>query len=599
MNGSGNLGRQNPPGAKNFGNLQPPRNPLPQVTPLDVTSNLPQPEANGYPPVVPADAVPAAVFVPPVVHVVGQAPKEIQNAPRDPRSNPQAVQRSRDPRLNVSTDRSLPAPGSNSPRFDGREKSQPSKLHVRTTQQSPTSSPRFPQAYAQPSPLLASSPSMLGHVPGFPRPGEEHRTQPLPRLTHDSSFEAFLNGQKRRKVVEKTFHRLCCSPEFIELIRVLKELKAATISLHQENIMQMKYGLTRGDIDFEYETLLSLKENLAHKSMAWEYNLAKAWQIIGKPLTSLDVANYPDEDIVSTLNVANTSEVIKGFVFLGAGGQKNEEVEKPIMVSEMSKQFRERKMILQKWYDDNRIRYILNLAKDEQGMEKMKYPFEYEEVEPETSRPDLRTMRIENDDDDDETIRVLRLPMKDTNEYDVENSWELFEAARFLERAWRRHKKFLMRSLNEEIQGKSRRENSPNRPVMVMIHCYGGINRSPLALIYWLLRFCSHRSVDQDNVIERVKHRRRTAFREYQEKNRGLETVLKDKEIWMSGVKTRIEKEIACETEALPFERHVEDYLNLKRRYACRISHGSLGIFAVDCGGLPGSPIFSDEEDQT
>ncbi|EKX38054.1 hypothetical protein GUITHDRAFT_144546 [Guillardia theta CCMP2712] len=570
MNGSGNLGRQNPPGAKNFGNLQPPRNPLPQVTPLDVTSNLPQPEANGYPPVVPADAVPAAVFVPPVVHVVGQAPKEIQNAPRDPRSNPQAVQRSRDPRLNVSTDRSLPAPGSNSPRFDGREKSQPSKLHVRTTQQSPTSSPRFPQAYAQPSPLLASSPSMLGHVPGFPRPGEEHRTQPLPRLTHDSSFEAFLNGQKRRKVVEKTFHRLCCSPEFIELIRVLKELKAATISLHQENIMQMKYGLTRGDIDFEYETLLSLKENLAHKSMAWEYNLAKAWQIIGntclccyvtaadccdpsgKPLTSLDVANYPDEDIVSTLNVANTSEVIKGFVFLGAGGQKNEEVEKPIMVSEMSKQFRERKMILQKWYDDNRIRYILNLAKDEQGMEKMKYPFEYEEVEPETSRPDLRTMRIENDDDDDETIRVLRLPMKDTNEYDVENSWELFEAA-----------------------------------------------RSPLALIYWLLRFCSHRSVDQDNVIERVKHRRRTAFREYQEKNRGLETVLKDKEIWMSGVKTRIEKEIACETEALPFERHVEDYLNLKRRYACRISHGSLGIFAVDCGGLPGSPIFSDEEDQT
>eukprot|EP00960_Hanusia_phi_P007204 205047-Hanusia_phi.AAC.3 len=552
MNSGSNQGRQPPPGARNFGAAQPPRNALPPTTSVDMTFGL-RSESGNYPPIAPP-------------------PMEIPSVPpRDPRSNYPTAQRSRDPRVNISADRPLSSPVINSPRYDGRDKSLPAKSSGWTTQQSPSSvvSPSFLPC-SQPSPLNSSNQSMLGArgIPSLPRPGDENRMQPLPRLTYDSNVEEFLNGPKRRKVGEKTFKRLCCSSDFHKLKSVLTVLKTANLSPYQENIMQMKYGLTRGDIDFEFDILLHLREKLANKSMAWEYNLAKAWQIIGKPLISLDVAVYPEDEITNTLVVANASEVIKGFVFLGAGGQKNEEndSENPIMVFEKSKQFRERKMTLQKWYDDNRIRYILNLAKDETGMEKMKYPFEYVEVEAQTTKPDLRSMRIEHDDDDDETIRVLRLPMRDHDDYDVENSWELFEAARFLERAWRRHKRFLMRSLTEEIQGNNRQDNSPSRPVMVMIHCFGGINRH-----------ISRRCLTKQNAVE---------------------TVLKDKDVWMASVKSRIQKEIASEGEPGPWCKDVEKYLELKEHYAFRMSHGSLGIFAVDCGGLPGSPIYSDEEDQ-
>lgn len=136
-----------------------------------------------------------------------------------------------------------------------------------------------------------------------------------------------------------------------------------------------------------------------------------------------DEMHQPVDDVV------NASQALPGFAFLAAGGRKAYQPErdcKPLMINhkhtdaQASRQARsstQRSLDLKKWFRDHRILYILNLAQTDPDMGE--YPLDNTlEIIPGTAAEE-GDFDVAEDEDDDERVRVLSLPMRDDDEYDM------------------------------------------------------------------------------------------------------------------------------------------------------------------------------------
>lgn len=145
-------------------------------------------------------------------------------------------------------------------------------------------------------------------------------------------------------------------------------------------------------------------------------------------------------------------------------------------------------------------------------------------------------------------------------------------------------------------------EEHERKPPMIAIHCHGGINRSPTALIYWLYMYAFDKAklseYPYDRMVHAIKNERTRLFWKAVETD-GVSPVLKNKEQWMEQVKARVDKEWK------QYKDINHPFHGLKRQEKCKdemqrgrhaVGGGHVrSVLYFDCGGIPGSP-FSDSD---
>ena len=177
---------------------------------------------------------------------------------------------------------------------------------------------------------------------------------------------------------------------------------------------------------------------------------------------------------------------------------------------------------------------------------------------------------------------------------------------RFIERAWRRHKRVRMENVLRQIRARTGEAVEELRLPMIVIHCAGGINRSPAVLIYWLYRYAcgKARSTDTDYEMmwRTVQEKRANVFWKETER-RGVCPVLEKKDCWMDQIKQRVDKEKSQDKYKDLLNPFVGAYKQAQCKKELGLEPGATDrrlstqdVLMINCGGVPGSP-FSDSDD--
>jgi len=370
------------------------------------------------------------------------------------------------------------------------------------------------------------------------------------------------------------------------------------------------------DLRFEYAAHERLRPVLLERPRFTAECLHKVWDVVECPMRML---MHEDEEESEMCCLVNATQVLTGFALLAAGGRPpNSEEERinPMMINhthasdeatQKSKTSVERRLALQKWFLENRILYVLNLAKEDSDMGEYPFPPTTRVEYLETTHGEGDDFDVPDDSDSDERVRVLSLPMKDKDDYPFATCPHLAAAGRFIERAWRRHKKQLAASVLRQLPGggdqsaeDKKHAAEEKKPPMIVIHCFGGINRSPAVLIYWLYRYAFNSKVHNFDVMWKRVHQKRThVFRSYMAANNDcLSPVLHNKEdCWIKQIKERVDKERS--RDKYKDLRHPFNRIGFQQTCKLALGRGEpadgrhLSVVTIDCGGVPGSP-FSD-----
>lgn len=405
-------------------------------------------------------------------------------------------------------------------------------------------------------------------------------------------------------------------PDLETWMKGIRDLAKSEWSLDKDEILQLKEGLRRADLAEELDVIEELVTSRRHtdEPIKAAKVLASLWEVIDGPWPQL-LGNETRRH--ETLKHCNASEVLEGFAFCAAGLRaEGQNARASVMLDPkmhlVNPNFEEiRRRELGVLYQGRRIKYILNVAGNDAQLKANKYPVDCVDVTGEyVGAWDLSKVPVPDDPEDD-VVRLLNLPMRDNTDYDVEASPEVMMAARFIERAWRRHKRFLLARFRKHhgLSGGGGRggvdvSKVDEKPPMILIHCMGGINRSPFVIIYWIMRFCSTKRSSMPHVWGRIKEKREVAFREHFERNE--EVVLKDVgETWQVQLQARLQKERGKVKDMEHPCLHIRTLLDNVRGAFCVKApdpgeHGERQerplLVDYNCGGLPGSPILSDEE---
>jgi len=156
----------------------------------------------------------------------------------------------------------------------------------------------------------------------------------------------------------------------------------------------------------------------------------------------------------STETSWNASEVIKGFLYIGAGY----DVHGRCLVNR-SKDPPELKLARQEWCLAHQMCYAVNMAGS---------PLQVE----------LKGMHY--------CLKNTKFCRVDMNDLDTWNEAEMiqgFEAgAAFIEEAWRQHRKV-------RTQSSLATSGVKIVPPTILVHCVAGVNRSPMCVVWWLARY--------------------------------------------------------------------------------------------------------------
>jgi len=183
-------------------------------------------------------------------------------------------------------------------------------------------------------------------------------------------------------------------------------------------------------------------------------------------------ASSPDLSLPeSTITSWNASEVIKGFLFVGAGFDFNDRC-----LVNRSKDDVKLKASRLSFCRAHNMCYALNMAgsKWQKELEGIHYPI------PET--------------------KVLKIDMNDLDTWDDEEMVKGFEeGADFIEEAWKAH-------LKTRRQCSATSTSSiPIVPPTIFVHCVAGVNRSPMVVVWWL---CKYHGLKLRDAWELVRKRR-------------------------------------------------------------------------------------------
>ena len=151
----------------------------------------------------------------------------------------------------------------------------------------------------------------------------------------------------------------------------------------------------------------------------------------------------------------NASEIIKDFLFIGAGWCQSNRC----LVNREGDDFTlKTNRVL--WTRSRNMVYALNMAGS---------PLQKE----------LRGIKYVLDE-----TRSKRIDMNDLDIWDEENMHKGFDkGAEFIEEAWKTHRE--VRSKNAMTSNVAQRRVPPT----ILVHCVAGVNRSPMCVVWWLVRF--------------------------------------------------------------------------------------------------------------
>jgi len=165
-------------------------------------------------------------------------------------------------------------------------------------------------------------------------------------------------------------------------------------------------------------------------------------------------------------NAFNVSEVIKGFLFIGAGFDPSNRVVTHLPNDKAEPELR---MERQSWFEQNNVRYALNMAGSplQKELAGISYPIE------------------------DTLLEKLALDVNDLDEW-FDAMVEPFEkGAEFIQKAFEEHSK---------IKSKPAPEAQPPR---IFVHCVAGVNRSPFVVVWWLVKYHSIRPHDAWDIVRK------------------------------------------------------------------------------------------------
>jgi hypothetical protein len=196
----------------------------------------------------------------------------------------------------------------------------------------------------------------------------------------------------------------------------------------KDTFLQLKSGMRLEDLRFEFDAYKRLQPFVLKQPKYTAECMERVWKLVESPMRLLLEYTFSGQD-----DSVNATEVIPGFAFIAAGGldpKKSVESQNPIMVNHHHKTDTARLLHLQEWYKRNRVRYILNLAKGDSGMGE--YPnipgtsrivslneSGLEQHQPARAGQAQDDFEVPEDDDDDEAVYVLNLPMQDSKDYDL------------------------------------------------------------------------------------------------------------------------------------------------------------------------------------
>jgi hypothetical protein len=182
-----------------------------------------------------------------------------------------------------------------------------------------------------------------------------------------------------------------------------------------------------------------------------------------------DLLSPPEQPGSGKTNPFNVSEVLKGFLYVGAGYDASNRVVTNLPNDNADPALRAERL---GWFLQNNVRFALNMAGSPLQKEilGLTYPTE-------------------------DSIIKLALDVNDVDEWQ-ETMLEQFEkGAQFIEKAYQEHLS-VKRSVTAE---------SPGKAPSIFVHCVAGVNRSPFVVVWWLVK---HQNVLPETAWDLVRKRR-------------------------------------------------------------------------------------------
>jgi len=165
-------------------------------------------------------------------------------------------------------------------------------------------------------------------------------------------------------------------------------------------------------------------------------------------------------------NIFNVSEIIKDFLFIGAGFDINKRAVTNLPADDDSSLLSERLS----WFQSKNIQYALNMAGS---------PLQKE----------IAGLTYPNED----SIKKLALDVNDIDDWTGDMSDQFDRGADFIQAAFEEHMQF------------KSKPKTAIKPPAIFVHCVAGLNRSPFVVVWWLAKF---HSIPVEKAWEIVRKRR-------------------------------------------------------------------------------------------